>query len=88
MNCYVKNGQVRKIVHHGAPRPDILSPWRQLLSLPSHKVPIPCLQPENLYSGASRKPVDDSVTTNTKYQSTKEPTPEIGDGLEHSGAWG
>jgi hypothetical protein len=23
MNCYVKNGQVRKIVHHGAPRPDI-----------------------------------------------------------------
>jgi len=28
---------VRKIVHHGDPRPDILSPWRQLLNLP-----IPC----------------------------------------------
>ncbi len=32
-----KNGQVREIVSHGAPRPDILSPWRQLLNLP-----LPC----------------------------------------------
>jgi hypothetical protein len=30
----MENGSVRKIVHHSAPRPDILSPWRQLLSLP------------------------------------------------------
>jgi len=29
-----KNGQVRKIVHHSDLCPDILSSWRQLLSLP------------------------------------------------------
>ena len=34
MNGGMKNGEVRETAPHGAPRPGILSPWRQLLSLP------------------------------------------------------